>query len=266
MSLKNSVPGPAELADNPTAGLVTPVIRGLRLLEFIAQGGSTENLSETGRLIDVNRVTVMRLLATLEHEGMIEKLPGGGYQVGLRYLTMAAKGMGGHDLISTGRRVVRGLCQQTGHAAYLSLPDGPDITYVLREMPPAGLVSLITIGSRIAAWRAAPGQAILAALPSDVLTRRTELNALAEADPDAFQALRIRLEAVKAQGYAWSHSGLEQGISACAVAVTDRSGQPVAALSVAGPAQALAEETARRKLETALRAAGQQLSTIAFSA
>ena len=265
MSPARRAPGQADLADNSTTGLVSPVIRGLRLLEFIAQGGSTENLSETGRLIDVNRVTVMRLLATLEHEGMIEKLPGGGYQVGLRYLTMAAKGMGGHDLISTGRRVVRGLCQQTGHAAYLSLPDGPDITYVLREMPPAGLVSLITIGSRIAAWRAAPGQAMLAALTPEALIQRAELSALSQADPDAFQALQIRLQEVRAQGFAWSHSGLEQGISACAVAVTDRSGQPVAALSVAGPAQALAEKTTRRNLETTLKAAGQQLSTIAFS-
>ena len=53
--------------------LVTPVMRGMRLLRYIAEGGSTANLSEVGRLIDVNRVTVMRLLTTLEHEGLIER-------------------------------------------------------------------------------------------------------------------------------------------------------------------------------------------------
>lgn len=265
MSLARDTSVSPEPVENPASGLVTPVIRGLRLLEYIVQGGNTENLSEVGRLIDVNRVTVMRLLATLEHEGMIEKLPGGGHQVGLRYLTMAANGLGGHDLIAAGRRVVRQLCQKTGHAAYLSLPDGADITYVLREMPPAGLVSLITIGSRIAAWRAAPGRAILAAYSSDSLRSRPELQALAHADPTAFDALSRQLEAIRVQGCAWSHSGLEQGITACAVAVTDRLGQPVAALSVAGPAQALSGDVTLQALQDALMIAGQQLSAIAFS-
>ena len=250
--------------DSSQSGLVTPVIRGLRLLEYIARGGGTDNLSEVSRLIDVNRVTIMRLLATLEHEGMVERLPAGGYQLGLRYLTLAAAGLAGHDLIAAGRRVIRQLCQQTGHAVYLSLPDGADITYVLREMPPAGLVSLITIGSRIAAWRAAPGRAMLAALSVDQLQLRPEVQALAAADATAFEQLLSDMAQIRQDGLAWSHSSLEQGISACAVAVTNTMGKPVAAISVAGPSHILADAQVAHVVQDQIKKAGQQLSAIAL--
>lgn len=248
--------------DSTTTSLVTPVVRGLRLLEYIAQGGSTHNLSEVGRLIDVNRVTVMRLLATLEHEGMIEKLPAGGHQVGLRYLTMAACGLVGHDLIGAGRRVVHHLCHTLGFAAYLSIPDGSDITYVLREMPPAGLISLITIGSRVAAWRAAPGQAMLAALSEEQLGTRTDVQLLAQTDAPAYERLLAKLNDVRHKGCVWSHSGLEQGITACAVVITDPVGQPVAALSVAGPTGAFSTELTTNSVEAELIKAGRRLSKI----
>lgn len=249
----------AEDNDTSTNALVTPVIRGLRLLEYIAQGGNTQNLSEVGRLIDVNRVTVMRLLATLEHEGMIEKLPGGGHQVGLRYLTMSATALAGHDLVAAGRRVVRDLCQTLGLAAYLSLPDGQDIVYVVREMPPAGLVSLITIGSRVAAHRAAPGQAILAArraADGSVVSR------LALSEDISPEKLAAQLDDITRSGVAWSHSGLEQGISACAAAVLGPDGQPVAALSVAGPSARFDDPSVQAQVGQKIKQSVRQLSSI----
>ncbi len=255
---------PSSSQDASQSGLVTPVIRGLRLLEYIARGGNTDNLSEVGRLIDVNRLTVMRLLATLEHEGVIERLPAGGYQLGLRYLTLAATGLAGHDLIAAGRRVIRQLCQKAGHAVYLSLLDGADMTYVLREMPPAGLVSLITIGSRVAAWRAAPGRAMLAALPLEQLQRRPDMQALSATEASAYTQLLADLEQIRQQGVAWSHSALEQGISACAVAVTDALGRPVAAISVAGASHLLADTQVARALQDQIKTAGQQLSALAL--
>lgn len=247
--------------DNETSAnaLVTPVIRGLRLLEYIAQGGNTQNLSEVGRLIDVNRVTVMRLLATLEREGMIEKQPGGGHQVGLRYLTMSASALAGHDLIAAGRRVVRDLCQTLGFAAYLSLPDGPDIVYVVREMPPAGLVSLITIGSRVAAYRAAPGQAMLAARQALNGRGVPMVESLADTKPEQSA---VQPEDVTLSNVVWSHSGLEQGISACAAAVLGPEGHPVAALSVAGPSARFDDASVQTQVAQKIMQAARQLSSI----
>src|SRR5699024_2102727 len=88
-----------------STSLVTPVVRGLRLLRYIAEGGSTANTSEVGRLIDVNRVTVSRLLATLEAEGLIERLPQGGHQVATGFLSLAASCLAENDLLGAARRV-----------------------------------------------------------------------------------------------------------------------------------------------------------------
>src|SRR5690606_24155389 len=134
----------------------------MRLLRYIAEGGNTGNLSEVGRLIDVNRVTVMRLLATLEHEGLIERLPQGGHRVGMAFLTMAASALGSIDLISAGRRSVEQLSRDLGVSAYLVVLEGYHVVYVQREMPEGGLVSHIRVGSRVPAFLTAPGRVMLA--------------------------------------------------------------------------------------------------------
>ncbi len=110
-------------------------MRGLRLLRFIAEGGSTANLSEVGRRIDVNRVTVMRLLATLEHEGMVERLPQGGHTVGFSFLKLASRVLAANDLTTFARRVLARLSGSLQLSAYLAVPDGGHVLYLLRDMP-----------------------------------------------------------------------------------------------------------------------------------
>lgn len=223
-----------------TTGLVTPVVRGLRLLGFIAAGGNTTNLSEAARQIDVNRITLTRLLVTLEHESMIEAMPGGGHQVSWKFLTLAAAGLFHHDLMGAARRVLAHLCNTLGLSAYLTVLDGDDVVYVLREMPPAGLISHITLGSRVPADQVAPGRALL-------------------------QAAQNRAEARQQAPCIWSHSGFETGINACAVAVLrpDGRGAP-AAISVAGP-EAVFKSTAGfpEAVEVALKRAAQDLALVA---
>lgn len=234
-------------------GLVTPVMRGMRLLRYIAEGGSTGNLSEVGRLIDVNRVTVMRLLTTLEHEGLIERLPHGGHRVGMAFLTMAASALGSVDLMSAGRRAVEQLSSELGLSAYMVVLEGHHVVYVQREMPEGGLVSHIRVGSRVPAFLTAPGRAMLAMLPPAETKQlwsawQEQLSAQAKgsgrdahaggaesSNRMAFEEIAHQLEEVRGQGCAWSFSGYEAGINACAAAVGGGRGRPVAALSLVAP-------------------------------
>lgn len=218
-------------------GLVTPVIRGMRLLRYIAEGGSTANLSEVGRLIDVNRVTVMRLLATLEHEQLIERLPQGGHRLGMAFLTLAAAGLGSIDLLSAGRRSVERLSAQLGVSAYLVLLDNHDVVYVHRAMPEGGLVSHIRVGSRVPAFLTAPGRAMLALLSQAQLKHLwSAWRDGAAATPGFDEAqFTMQLQDDRSQGCAWSFSGYEAGINACAAAVRGGDNRPVAALSVVAP-------------------------------
>lgn len=242
-------------------GVVTPVVRGLRLLEYIAQGGSTGNLSEVGRLIDVNRVTVTRLLATLEQEGMIERLPSGGHQVSLRFLALAAATLGHHDFISVVRRYAQQICSALGVSVYYTVPSGYDMVYVLREMPPAGLISHITLGSRVPAWQVAPGKAVLAYYADETL--ETLYGAESQQVIPGFHRWMHDINTIRQVGYAWSFSGLEPGINACAAAIVNGQHEAVGALSVVGPERVFNENASLQLLaQNAVCEAAQALSKL----
>lgn len=246
--------------------LVSPVIRGLRLLRFIAEGGSTANLSEVGRRIDVNRVTVMRLLATLEHEGMVERLPQGGHTVGFSFLKLASHVLAANDLTTFARRVLARLSGSLQLSAYLAVPDGGDVLYLLRDMPNTGLVSNIQVGSRVPAHLTTPGRMLIAHLSPEQLRERLgddPLPTVTGQSPGTHARLAEILAADLERGCAWSFSAFEPGIDACAAPVHDATGEVVAAISVAGPQQRFeADGTLRERVQKEVKAAAKDLSAL----
>ena len=247
-------------------GLVSPVGRAFRLLRFVAEGGSTANLSEVGRLIDVNRVTVMRLLATLEQEGLLAPLPQGGHRIGLDFLKLAASVVASDDLLGFARGVLAQVSTKLQLSAYLAVLDGGDVVYLLRDMPEAGLVSNVKVGSRVPAHLTTPGRIILAHhTTADIRSwlGPEPLPAAAGRGLGTYAELEHSLKSDLEHGHAWSHSGFEAGIDACAAPVFDATGRAVAAISVAGP-DILFERDAslRARTEAAVKTAALDLSRL----
>lgn len=250
--------------DDDKLQLVTPVVRALRLLKFIAEGGSTANLSELGRRIDVNRVTVMRLLATLEHEHMLERLPQGGHQPGFAFLKLGASVLAGQDLTTFAGRILASLSESLRLSAYLGVRDGRDVLYLLRNMPQTALVSNIQVGSRIPVHQTTPGRMLIAHMPEDEVRDLLGPEPLAAATPQgatSYARLMEILGADHARGCAWSFSGFEPGIDACAAPVFDAGGAIVAAISVVGPGQRFELDPAlRERTEHEVKHAARDLS------
>ncbi|WP_144108206.1 IclR family transcriptional regulator [Paraburkholderia sp. BCC1886] len=252
-----------DTAENPSPAdpSASPVERAFRVLRFIAEGGSTANLSDVARQIGLNRITVMRLLESLKTAGLIEAdgAGGGSYRLAMPFLTLAARALGGADLTARARRILPGLVEQTGLSAYLAVLEGAEIVYLLCETPDTPLVSRIRAGSRLTAHRATPGLAMLAALPRGAV--ETLYAAHPGHDEPDWRVLNAALDTVRDAGCAWSFSGLEAGIDSCAAAVTDSRGVVQAALSVAGPNTAFAaDDTLRGTVETSVKAAALALS------
>jgi DNA-binding IclR family transcriptional regulator len=249
--------------DNPKRAdnSASPVERAFRLLRFIADGGSTANLSDVARQINVNRVTVMRLLESLSAAELIEANPSGGsYRLGMPFLTLAASALGGADLTARARQVLAGLVEKTGLSSYLAVLEGTRIIYLLCETPDTPLVSRIRVGSRIPAHRATPGLAMLAHLEPAALRALYAAHPQDDDAPD-WDALSLALDTVRNNGCAWSYSGLEAGIDSCAAAVRDSRGSVLAAVSVAGPNTAFAaDKTLHDTAENSIKAAADALS------
>ncbi|VVE88183.1 IclR family transcriptional regulator [Pandoraea bronchicola] len=236
--------------DATQAGLVTPVMRALKLLRFVADGGSTANLSEVGRRIGVNRVTVMRLIETLQFEGVLEPLPQGGHRLGLGFLTLAASALAGEDHLATARRVLTRVTNETGLSSYLTVLDGAQVRYLLCETPALPLVSNIRAGSRVTAHLTAPGRSLLAHLSPErrrALLGPEPLAAATAQSARTYAALDAQLARDRDAGCAWSQDGFEAGIDACAAAALDAHGRPLAALSVAGPRSLVGTDTVTRE-------------------
>ncbi|CAD6559510.1 IclR family transcriptional regulator [Paraburkholderia metrosideri] len=241
----------------------SPVERAFRLLRYIADGGSTANLSDVARQINVNRVTVMRLLESLKAAGLIEAVPSGGaHRLGMPFLTLAASALGSADLTSRARQILPGLVATTGLSAYLAVLEGTELIYLLCETPETPLVSRIRVGSRIPAHRATPGLAMLATLDALALADLYVGHPAADAaDQPDWKALNAVLAKVRETGCAWSFSGLEAGIDSCAAAVMDSRGNVLAALSVAGPNTAFANDVSLRETaEASVKSAASELS------
>ena len=265
-SLDNATELDNDDASGAAQALVTPVMRGLRLLRFIAEGGATANLSEVGRRIDMNRVTVMRLLATLEHEGMVERLPQGGHTVGFSFLKLASRVLAANDLTTFARRVLAQLSSSLQLSAYLAVPDGGHVLYLLRDMPNTGLVSNIQVGSRVPAHLTTPGRMLIAHLSPEALRERLgddPLPTVTGQSPATHARLAEILGADLERGCAWSFSAFEPGIDACAAPVMDATGDVIAAISVAGPQQRFeADGTLRERVEKEVKAAAKDLSAL----
>jgi DNA-binding IclR family transcriptional regulator len=248
-------------SNDSSANASSAVERSLRLLRYVAEGGTTRNVSEAARQIGVNRVTLMRLIAALEQAGMLVG-EADGHRLGMPFLTLASAALGSSSLIARAREVLPGLAAATRMSAYLVVREGPEIVYWLAETPDAPLVSQIRVGSRLPAYRATPGLAMLALLDGEEVERMCA-SAWQGEDVPTFEALSVRLQQIKAEGCAWSHSGLEAGIDSCAAPIMSGSGEVLAALSVAGPSQMFLDRAGvLGALADHLKSAAQQISRL----
>lgn len=224
--------------DTPTAYSVPPVERAFKLLRHIAQGGQCRNASATAREIGLNRTTLIRLLHTLEAEGMIETTDGGAsWQLGSGMIALAADALKSRSVLRLAQPVMARVAATLRLSSHLGVLDGREIIYLLREAPNSHLVSNIREGSRLPAHATTVGRVLLGHLPPEqlhALYAGTVLDAFTEKTSITLADLEQQITRDRAQGYAWSHGNFEAEIGSCAAPIYDHRSKVVAALNVTG--------------------------------
>src|SRR5690606_8838382 len=130
--------------------------------------------------------------------------------------------------------------------------------------------SHIRVGSRVPAFLTAPGRVMLAQLGAAEFQRLWAAWRDDAADPvgktsgiDPAELAR-QLEEDGRKGHAWSFSGYEAGINACAAVVKGSGGRPVAALSVVVPQQLFdADPGLKERMQSEVVQAARDLSRVA---
>lgn len=242
----------------------SPSARTFCLLQHLAAGGQTANLSELARATGISRVTGMRLLAELEEERIIEQRPGGGHRIGIEFLKLASLALGEETLSRLGQRIINRVSEDLQLSTYLVLLEEGKVLYLLRQLPDKRLVSNVSVGSLIPAHLTTSGRVLLLQFSPEELRRvlgPEPLETATEKSPSSYKELEGLLARDRAQGCAWSDEGLEPGIVSCAAPVFNHRGESIAAISVAGPVELFTQDF-RAETQTTVMAAAADLTTM----
>jgi DNA-binding IclR family transcriptional regulator len=240
---------------------VGSVARALALLDALAESEAGVGVNELARRIGVNASTASRLLATLEQGGLVERVPGGPYRLGLKLVALADRVLSRLDVRERARPWLLMLVDETGETATLSVPGSGEAITVDFVPAPSSVVSMARLGRPSVSHATAAGKVMLAFGGDSALSRGTELTAYTErtiTDPDA---LVRELAAVRERGIAEAVGEREPDLAALAAPVLGRGDELVAILGVQGPVGRL-PAAKRRALEQPLRRAAAEVGRL----
>ncbi|WP_011580161.1 MULTISPECIES: IclR family transcriptional regulator [Chelativorans] len=244
---------------------VPPVHRAFRLLRHIAAGGRCRNAAATARELGINRTTLIRLLHTLEAEGIIESDDdGASWQLGVGMISLAADALKSRDVTRVAQPIMARLVNELHLSIHLGVLDGRDVVYLLRETPNSHLISNIREGSRLPAHATTIGRILLAYMPERQLLdlyRDADLEAHTPKTSTTLTQLIAQIAEDRKQGIAWSKGNFEPGIGSCAAAIFDHRSRPIAGINVTGPEEQFsAYSNNAQRIEGAIKAAAAEIS------
>lgn len=244
---------------------VPPVARAIAVLRYIAAGNRCRNTSKAAKALGINRTTLIRLLATLEAETMIELVDeDAGYQLGTGLIALASEALNDRSIIQVARPFLRRLVDQLQLSAHLGILDGREIVYLLRETPNSHLASNVREGTRLPAHATTIGRILLAQQPKVILRQLYGDKALAsftEKTRTTLKDLEAQLELDRDNAIAWSEANFEPGIGSAAVVVYDHLGSPAGAINVTGHASEFSPKNSNlEQIERVLKSTARDLS------
>jgi IclR family KDG regulon transcriptional repressor len=202
--------------------------RGLAVLQALAgpEAASRGGLGvvRLAELVGSDKSQTSRTLATLAGNGLVERDPDTlSYRIGWQVYALAARA-GEPRLLAAAPRLLRGLVQQLGESAHLSVRQGTGVLTLLSESPASAICAPAVVGSLAPLATTSSGRALAFDLRPD------ELGALGLAETAG------RIAAARALGYAMVREEFEPGLVAAAAPVRDGAGRIVAAVNVSAPA------------------------------
>ena len=256
----NAAPGPAGRGE---ASGVQSVDRAITVLEILARRGEA-GVSEVAAEIDVHKSTAFRLLGALEGRGLVEQAGDRGkYRLGVGLIPLAGAVSDRLDVSRQGQAVCERLAADVGETVNVAVLQEQWAVNVAQARGPAAVSAHNWVGQLTPVHCTSSGKVLLAfadpARPLPVLRRFT---AHTVTDPAALQA---ELATVRATGVARTVEEYEDGLTAVAAPVRDRTGV-VAALSVSGPSYRLTPPRADAVVPALQEAAAEISKRMGFSA
>ncbi len=252
---------PRAFHDRTDQNTVQALDRALSLLSLVsARPGLTlsELAVEAGQAV----ATVFRALATLAAHGMVEQDEGQGYHVGGGAFRVGSAFLRRTKLAERARAQMDALMRETGETANLGIEWQDSVLFLAQVETHETIRAFFPPGTLAAMHASGIGKALMAWLPAErvagILARRglERFTDRTLADP---AALARDLSATRARGWALDDQERTEGMRCVAAPVFNAFGEPVAGISVSGPAFRL-DLSAADRIGSAVRTAADRVS------
>ena len=249
------------MSTSESESFVRSFARGLNVIEAMGRGPSRQTLAQLAEAVGLPRTAVRRFVMTLIDLGFVSTderlywLTPRVLRLGLTYLTSL-------PYWRQAQPTLEELCASVRQSCALSVLDGEDIVYVLRQHTKRILPMSPSLGSRLPAHAVSMGRVLLAGLDDDALGRYLEQASIRAFTPSTVidrDQLSQQIGRVRSQGWAWIEGELDESICGLAVAVRDQEGHHIAAVNVSLPNGSFTKQQAVRQFLGPLRLAASQL-------
>jgi IclR family transcriptional regulator, acetate operon repressor len=226
------------------------ILRAIRILEALAEHERPPQLGEIAQAVSLPKPTVLRILGTLEHAGVVAREPDTKrYGFADRLNQFAGRVLLTSPNRSTRHAILEELVEQIGETCNLTIPNGSTVLYLDRVETAWPLRVHLGPGSRVPLYASASGKLFLSAMPKrsrDRFLAQTPLirhtgNTLTDG-----KRLSAEFNLVRERGYSVDNEEYLPGICCVAVPVRNSDGKVVASIAVHAP-------TARMRLEQGLQ-------------
>jgi IclR family acetate operon transcriptional repressor len=234
-----------DLPDSRNASL--SVRRALTIVDYLSEHATQAGLSlaDMAAGLQMNKSTLLRLLATLQEFDLVERDPRNEcYRLGLRTLHWAESCLGSMQIRRIAAPFLATLMETTRETIHLVTYENGRVVYIDKVDSPNTLRIVSRVGMHMPAYSTAVGKALLAYLPASAfnevvargLTPRTTHTL---ASP---QALLSNLQEISRRGYALDDEENELEVRCAAAPIFDHQGYAIAAVSISGPIHRVSRE------------------------
>ena len=217
---------------------IESVDRALQILEQL-RTSSTLRLSDVARDLGVAKSTAHRMLAALEHRGMVAPASDGkAFVAGPGLVGIARAVLLRHDPQLMARPLVESLVASFGETVHLGVIDGHSVRYVLSSESPKAVRVAGRTGRTLPLHATGTGKALLCGSTDDeirALYDGIELRSETDRSITDVDELIAELAASREHGYAVNDGESEEGVVSIAVPIRLSDGSVFAAISVAAP-------------------------------
>ena len=227
---------------------VPAILRCFKILEGFSPERQEISLAEIVKRTGIHKTTVFRILSTLESlKVVVKKQDTGKYEVGPGLFELAARLFSERGLVQISEPHMVQLRDGFSETVCLAIRKADQLHYAAILESPSPLRMVVTVGDIAPLHASALGKSVVALL-SDAELNRTVLKSRLErftentiCDP---VKLRAELNRIRQQGYSLDQEEVEVGARCVGAAIFDYLKEPIAALSISGPAQRIRKREA----------------------